>query len=312
MNILYNSKFLQHNPGSYAEGPYRIEEFAMLARESDSDAGSDNNAEPDSNAEPESITESDINAEPDRNGEEFITLIHSESHLELVREACMNNHVLAEVYLSPESYDAACSAVGLAVMAAEQGDFAVVRPPGHHAKPERADGFCLFNNIAIAAQKLVNEGNKVFILDIDGHHGDGTQGIFYRSDKVLFCSVHQQYAYPWTGEPGETGEGKGKGYTMNFPLPAGSGDRELLEAVETAILRAKEFKPDAVGISAGFDGYHEDRLLGLNYSLDAYYQCGLKLGQSFEHIFAVLEGGYHMDIMKCVEHFIRGVHDGNP
>ena len=279
MKILFNSKFLQHNPGSFAEGPYRIEEFTSQTEEVDS------------------------------NGETYITLAHSESHLQLVRNSCMDNQVLAEVYLSPESYDAACSAVGLAVMAAERGDFAVVRPPGHHAKPERADGFCLFNNIAIAVQKLVNEGKKVFILDIDGHHGDGTQRIFYHSDQVLFCSIHQQFAYPWTGEPHETGEGDGIGYTMNFPLPAGSGDRELLEAVDTAIRRAEEFKPDVVGVSAGFDGYSEDRLLGLKYTLDAYYQCGRKLGHSFDHVFALLEGGYHLDIKKCVEHFIRGVNN---
>ena len=94
---------------------------------------------------------------------------------------------------------------------------------------------------------------------------------------------------------------------MNFPLPAGSGDRELLEAVDTAIHKAEEFKPDVVGISAGFDGYIDDRLLGLNYTLEGYYQCGKRLSQSFDHIFAVLEGGYHMDIKKCVDHFIRGV-----
>jgi len=279
MEILYHSKFLRHNPGSYAEGPYRIEEFGSRTREVDS------------------------------NGEDYITLVHSKSHQELVREACMDRQVLAEVYLSPESYDAACSAVGLAVMAAERGDFAVVRPPGHHAKPERADGFCLFNNLAIAVQKLVNEGKRVFILDIDGHHGDGTQRIFYENNRVLFCSVHQQFAYPWTGESHETGEGEGKGYTMNFPLPAGSGDRELLEAVDTAIGRAREFKPDAVGVSAGFDGYHEDRLLGLKYTLDGYYQCGRRLADSFNHIFAVLEGGYHLDIKRCVDQFIRGVNE---
>lgn len=277
MNILFNSKFLNHNPGSYAEGPYRIEAFSSGI------------------------------GEVDRNGEEYIPLVHSKAHLNLVREACMNHRVLAEVYLSPESYEAAHSAVGLAVMAAEQGDFAVVRPPGHHAKPERADGFCLFNNIAIATQKLVNEGKKVFILDIDGHHGDGTQGIFYRSDRVLYCSMHQQYAYPWTGTRNETGEGDGKGYTMNFPLPEGSGDRELLEAADLAIRRALEFKPDAVGVSVGFDGYHLDRLLGLKYTMEGYYQVGRRLGQSFNHIFALLEGGYHLDIKECTEHFIRGV-----
>jgi acetoin utilization deacetylase AcuC-like enzyme len=278
MKILFNSKFLLHNPDSYAEGRYRIEEFPSQTEEVEC------------------------------NGEAYITLVHSESHLKLVHDTCMNHQILAEVYLSPESYQAACSAVGLTVMAAERGDFAVVRPPGHHAKPERADGFCLFNNIAIAVQKLANEGKKTFILDIDGHHGDGTQEIFYHSDQVLFCSIHQQFAYPWTGEPHETGEGDGLGYTLNFPLPAGSGDGELLEAVDTAIRRAEDFKPDVVGVSAGFDGYIEDRLLGLKYTLDGYYQCGRRLRQSFDHIFAVLEGGYHFDIKKCVEHFIRGVH----
>ena len=94
---------------------------------------------------------------------------------------------------------------------------------------------------------------------------------------------------------------------MNFPLFVGSGDRELLEAVDTAIHRAEEFKPDAVGVSAGFDGYIDDRLLGLKYTLEGYYQCGKKLGQSFGHVFAVLEGGYHLDIKKCIEELIRGV-----
>ncbi len=279
MNILYNSKFLRHNSDSLVEGPYRIEAFTSHVQEAD------------------------------RNGEQYIPLVHSEPYRNMVREACMHNQVLAEVYLSPESYQAAISAVGLAVMAAEGSDFAVVRPPGHHAKAERADGFCLFNNMAIAAQKLVHEGNKVFILDIDGHHGDGTQEIFYRSDKVLFCSVHQGYAYPGTGGEHETGAAEGQGYTMNFPLPSGSGDRELLEAVDAAIERAREFQADVVGVSAGFDGYKEDRLLDLNYTLDGYYRCGKKLSQSFNRIFALLEGGYHFDILPCTEHFIRGVNN---
>jgi acetoin utilization deacetylase AcuC-like enzyme len=213
MNILFNKKFLDHNPGSFAEGPYRIEPFS--ARYDD--------------------TEYD--------GEKFLTLVHPESHVDLVRNACMNQQALAEVYLTLKSYEAAISAVGLSVMAADRGDFAIVRPPGHHAKFERADGFCLFNNIAIATQKLVNEGKKVFILDFDGHHGDGTQWIFYRSNRVLYCSMHQQYAYPWTGEKEQTGEGEGKGYTMNFPLPAGSGDDRFLEAVDEAILRQKNLSP---------------------------------------------------------------------
>jgi acetoin utilization deacetylase AcuC-like enzyme len=165
--------------------------------------------------------------------------------------------------------------------------------------------------MAIAARKLVNEGKKVFILDIDGHHGDGTKEIFYQSDRVFFCSIHQQNAYPWTGTSEETGEGAGKGFTLNFPLPAGSGDKELLAAVDTAIRKALDFEPDVVGVSAGFDGYLEDRLLGLNYTLEGYFQCGRKLGQSFRHVFALLEGGYHLDIVKCVEVFIRGIENEN-
>ena len=279
MDILFNSKFLQHNVGSYAEGPYRIERFISHEHETD------------------------------LNGEDFITLVHSESYLEMVRDACMNNQVLAEVQLSENSYASACYAVGLVIMAAERGDFAVVRPPGHHAKKERADGFCLFNNMAIAAQKMVNEGKKVFIFDFDGHHGDGTEQIFYLSDQVLFSSVHQQYAYPGTGNSDDIGEGAGKGFTLNFPLPAGSGDTELLDALDTAIAKAIEFQADVVGVSAGFDGYHQDRLLNLNYTLEGFYVCGQKLGSHFKHVFAALEGGYHFDIKECVEHFVRGINE---
>ena len=112
------------------------------------------------------------------------------------------------------------------------------------------------------------------------------------------------------GEGEGEGEGKGKGYTMNFPLSAGSGDGELLEVVDKAIARAEEFSPDVVGVSAGFDGYIDDRLLDLRYTLDAYFQVGNKLAASFDHVFAVLEGGYHLDIPQCAEHLIRGVKQG--
>jgi len=280
MNILFNSKFLLHNPESFGEGPYRIEDFKGNVKETE------------------------------YNGEEYITLVHSEEYKGQTRKACMKGGILAEVEVSPQSYEAACLAVGLTVLASEQGDFAIVRPPGHHAKFERADGFCLFNNMAIATQKLVLEGKKVFILDIDGHHGDGTQSIFYSSDKVLFCSIHQKYTYPWTGETYETGQGPGKGYTINLPLPAGSGDEFLLRAVDHAIELAVSFKPDVVGVSAGFDGYEKDRLLSLRYTLKGYFECGYRLGKKFEHVFAVLEGGYHQDIKKCTDNFIEGIHKG--
>ena len=120
-----------------------------------------------------------------------------------------------------------------------------------HAKRSRADGFCFFNNIAIATQKLVEEGKKVFILDIDGHHGDGTQSIFYNTDKVLFCSIHQQRVYPGTRAAYETGEKAGEGFIMNFPLPAGSGEVEFLSSVDKAIEKALDFNPDLWGFQQG-------------------------------------------------------------
>jgi len=279
MKILYNEKFLQHNVNSQYEGSYRINDFKDVEN-----------------------TEFD--------GEKYFSLVHDKEYIKMIKEACLNNNVFAEVQLSKSSFDAARTAVGLTILASEQNDFAVVRPPGHHAGRNKTSGFCFFNNIAIATQKLVDEGKKVFILDIDGHHGDQTQAFFYDTNKVFFCSIHQLYAYPFTGMENEKGEGKGDGFTLNIPLIPESGDKEFLAAINKAIMAAVDFNPDVIAVSAGFDGYKLDRLLNLNYSLDAFFQCGLKLRRSFGNIFAVLEGGYHNDIRKCVDSFIEGVNKG--
>ncbi|UCG27678.1 MAG: hypothetical protein JSV24_12020 [Bacteroidales bacterium] len=281
MKIFYNKVFLSHNTAEQvAEGPYRIRDFSGHFPDTDF------------------------------NGEEYIKLIHDLDYQNYIRESCIAGGYLAEVAVTRESYEAACLAVGCSIVASEQSGFAVVRPPGHHAKRNRADGFCLFNNLAIASMKHVQEGKKVFILDIDGHHGDGTQSIFYESDRVFFCSIHQEYAYPWTGHTYETGEKKGKGFTLNFPLPPGSGDKELLDSVDKAIEKAMKFKPDMVGVSAGFDGYEKDRLLNLNYTLNGYRECGFRLGKAFSNVFAVLEGGYHNDIKECVDSLREGIMKG--
>lgn len=281
MKILFNRVFLEHNVNSPYEGRYRIADF---------DKGDYEEVEAD--------------------GEKFLTLVHTEEHIRRVKNACEKGLYMAEIELSPISYQAACQAVGITVLASERGDFALVRPPGHHAHRDKAAGFCLFNNIAIAAQKLVNEGKKVFILDIDGHHGDGTQSIFYHSANVFFCSIHQQNAYPFTGTLLEIGAGEGLGTTLNIPVPAGSGEKEFLKAVDKAIDAAVRFKPDVVGVSAGFDGYHKDRILSLEYTLHSYYECGYKLSKAFKHIFAVLEGGYHLDMKECINMFVEGVNMG--
>jgi acetoin utilization deacetylase AcuC-like enzyme len=279
MKLLFNKIFLNHNSDSPYEGSYRLTDFSDLE-----------------------CTEAD--------GEAYFELVHTKDYINKIKTACENGQAIAEIKLNPSSYMAAKTAVGLAIRAAASGDFALVRPPGHHAHSDRASGFCLFNNVAIAAKKLANEGKKVFILDIDGHHGDGTQSIFYNSKQVFFCSIHQQNTYPFTGTFMELGVGDGIGCTLNIPIPSNSGERDFIKAVEKAIQAAKSFKPDVVAVSAGFDGYRKDRLLSMNFSLHAYYECGFKLRRAFKNVFAVLEGGYHPDLKECVNMFVEGVNMG--
>lgn len=277
MKIFFNKKMLLHNPDGYPEGNYRLAEFSNLVH--------------------------DI----EFNGEGFLTLVHTDKYVNKTKRASENQSVLAEMSLTKESYEAACLAVGLSILVSQKNGFALVRPPGHHANREKAAGFCLFNNIAIATQKLVNEGKRVCILDIDGHHGNGTQSIFYKSDKVLYCSVHQQSSFPDTGHVDEIGEGKGISFTINIPISKDSGDDIFLLALNKLLPIISKFNPDIVGVSAGFDGYHGDYLLNLNYSLHSYYECGLLLKKNFNNIFAVLEGGYHQNLKKCVDVFMAGV-----
>ena len=279
MEILFNKKFLKHNVESEAEGAYRIAGFDDLP---------------------------DIESD----GESFIDLIHPKEYIEQIKNACFNQEMLAEVNLNMDSWEAAKTAVGLSIQAAERNGFAAIRPPGHHAGRQNASGFCFFNNIAIATQKLVNEGKRVFIFDIDGHHGDGTQAIFYDRKDVFYCSVHQHYAFPYSGFSIESGSGEGEGFTANFPLYEGKGDKEFLEVVDKAILLARRFQPDIIAISAGFDSYTDDRLLGLNFTTRGFYECAFRFRRAFFDIFAVLEGGYHHDVRKCVDSFVEGIHKG--
>ncbi len=279
MKYLFNKTFLDHNIGSVYEGGYRLEAFKDL-----------------------DDTEVD--------GEQFLSLIHTPEYIKSVKDACDGGETIAEVQLSPASYQAACLAVGLSVKASQEGDFAIIRPPGHHAFREKASGFCLFNNMAIAAMKLSLEGKKVFIFDIDGHHGDGTQSIFYDDPRVFYCSIHQQNSYPYTGTFMEVGKGAGLGQTLNIPIAENSGEKDFLKAVDKAIETAKKVDADIIGVSAGFDGFRKDRLLDLMYSYHAFYECGYRLRKNFKQVFAVLEGGYHEDLRMCTDMFLDGVNKG--
>ena len=241
-------------------------------------------------------------------GEEFLTLVHTPEHIRRVREACAQGLDLdVDTRTSPASYEAAVRAVGATLLASETGGFAITRPPGHHASADRAGGFCLFNNIAVAARRLANAGQKVFILDFDGHAGDGTASIFAEDDRVVYASIHQSAAFPWTCSEEETGRGKGRGYTIHVPLPPGSGDDLFLEGVRHILSYARSFAPDVVAVSAGFDAHRLDPMLDLNVTAHSFHRIGRLLAEQFPNVFATLEGGYHPPALRrSIRAFLNG------
>jgi acetoin utilization deacetylase AcuC-like enzyme len=248
--------------------------------------------------------------------EEELYRVHRRSYVETVQRACALGLPLdGDTPTSSDSYEAALAAVALTLQALDQGDFALVRPPGHHAYADQGRGFCLFNNIAIAAQKAADAGRRVLVLDFDGHLGDGTMDIFYRNPQVLYWSLHQYPAYPGNGSPVEIGEGPGRGFTVNCPLPAQSGDDIFQHAVEYMLPIALQFQPDVVAVSAGFDAHWADPLLQLRTTNHFYYWIGQTLRQTFstQRIFAALEGGYNTDELPgCTRSFIAGVNGDAP
>ncbi len=245
--------------------------------------------------------------------EEELSLCHSLPYIRLVeREVMTGFHELStgDTIISPRSLDAALRAAGGALNAVDavmtgraQNAFCIVRPPGHHATAIRGMGFCLFNNIAIAARYAqCNHGaERVLIADWDVHHGNGTQDIFYSDGSVFFFSTHQHPWYPGTGAPEETGDGPGQGTTLNCPFAAGSGREEILGAFRDRLLpAAKMFKPDLVLISAGFDSRIGDPL-GSFMLTDTDFQDLTKVMREIagEHaggrVVSILEGGYSLE-----------------
>lgn len=208
-------------------------------------------------------------------------------------------HLDPDTYLTSGTWDAARAAAGAAVTAvaeALQGRpaFALVRPPGHHAGPMYGMGFCLINNAAVAAAYAVEQGSRVAIIDWDVHHGNGTQHIFYDSDRVLYCSIHRSPFFPGTGRPDETGTGAGEGFTVNVPLPRGSGATQYLHLMDEIILpETATFDPDLVIISAGQDALSDDVLGGMRLTPENFGTFTERVCSVARNPPAlVLEGGY--------------------
>lgn len=279
MNILFSRKCLEFWQPGHPESPDRVRmvyEFLNTHKNFNF-------------IEPEPCTEKDI------------LLAHSRNLLNQVKSGGFFD---SDTPRLPGIFDYAKLSAGSAIQAAKlalegKESFSLMRPPGHHAGRDSLGGFCYFNNIAIAAAGILKKAKRVAILDIDCHHGNGTQDIFMGNPKVLYVSLHQSPLYPGTGLKSEKN-------CLNFPLPPGTGDKEYLETLKEAMVSIREFDPGLIGVSAGFDTYAGDPITNLDLRVKTYRKIGSmisKLGNAF----AVLEGGYHSDMPRCVHEFLLGL-----
>ncbi len=258
--------------------------------------------------------------------EEDLARVHAPAYLDHLRKLSElgGGYLSLDTSFGPDSWEAACFASGAAVGAVEsalsgEAAFAIARPPGHHAGEEYGMGFCLLNHAAVAAEYARSRGlARIAILDWDVHHGNGTQDVFYEDDQVLYLSAHQSPFYPGTGRADEVGVGRGRGFTVNVPLPAGSGEDVYAAAFEGVFLPVlRQFLPELVIVSAGFDAHTADPLGGMALEAASFGRFAARLASLAREVGAaplalVLEGGYNLNALtESVAATIRGVEEGS-
>jgi acetoin utilization deacetylase AcuC-like enzyme len=308
--LLYHPDYLKHNSGQ--NHPESAERLSSLI----------------AHLEKKGLLSKLKSVEPYPAKVDWLETVHDPSYIRRVEQVCKNGGGMLDLdtHVGPESYQIALLAAGGAMAAVDavmkkkvKNAFCAVRPPGHHAERDRGMGFCIFNNIAVAARYAQNKFGlkRVLIVDWDVHHGNGTQAIFLEDPSVLYFSIHQFPFYPGTGGEGETGEGEGEGFTFNMPMFAGSGDLEYVEAFENIFYPlAVKFSPEFVFISAGFDAHQDDPLASINLTEGGYERMTeviTKLASECcqGRLASVLEGGYNLKSLSAsAERHIRVLMDG--
>lgn len=297
VGILYNDIFSAHLAGySHVESPARYEAIMQRLKKG-------------------KLADKLVFVEALPAKEEWLELVHSQDYVRSILSLKIDEAVVldwGDTVATKDSPKAALTAAGAAVQAARlvldgtlRSAFCCVRPPGHHAERNRAMGFCIFNNVAVAAAYLLEvEGlSRIAIVDWDVHHGNGTERMFFEDDRVLYISLHQYPHYPGTGHWRDVGSGKGVGFTINIPMGSGAGDAEYLDAFRKRVIPALDgFVPQFIFVSAGFDGHEEDPLSGTLLSSEAFARMTTSIRQSAERhcagkIVSVLEGGYDLEAL---------------